>query len=57
LFFETIAMSKPILLEFIAYNVRAWRSAGNSILSAGTIAYFLFKVQDKNFLLSKVSSR
>jgi hypothetical protein len=33
----------------IAYNVRAWRIADNSIPSAGTDVDFLFKVQVKIF--------
>ena len=34
---------------------KAWRSADNSISSAGTVD-FLFKVQGKIFLMSKVPS-
>jgi hypothetical protein len=34
----------------MAYNVRAWRIADNSISSAGTVVDFLFKVQEKIFV-------
>ena len=37
------------LCHSMACNVRAWRSAGNSIRSAGTVVDFLFEVQDKFF--------
>jgi hypothetical protein len=32
-------------------TLKAWRSAGNSIRSAGTVVDFLFEVEDKIFLL------